>query len=184
MENNRRRWDAILDRIPEGRPFVGAEIGVLMANTAMRILAARPLLTHYMIDPWSVPDAGSSYAESGDDSATKGQDEHEKAYQTTVRRVSGYGERAVIMRMTSATAAPRFEDESLDYVFIDADHSFDGVYDDIRLWLPKLKRGGWIGGHDFEHPRFPGVAEAVRSIFIDEVIETDANRTWFVMDID
>ena len=182
----RRRWDAILDRIPEGSRMRGAEVGVLMANTSMRLLVARPLITHIMIDAWMVPEAGSSYAKSGDDNSAKDQDAHEAAYQTTLRRVSQFGDRAVIMRMMSDEACRQIEDGSLDYVFIDADHSYEGVRDDIDRWLPKVKAGGWIGGHDYEHPRFPGVSLAVFEAFgaYPNPIETDDNRTWFVRIVD
>jgi len=40
-------------------------------------------------------------------------------------------------------------DESLDFCYIDADHSYRAVSDDIRLWFPKIKKEGLLGGHDF-----------------------------------
>lgn len=175
----RQRWDAILDRLPMGVAIVGAEIGVLNGNTAHRILAARPLLTHYMIDPWAVPLEGSSYAKEADVNAQKPALEHEKAYQKTKKLTAFAGKRAVIMRMTSYQAAPSIEDHSLDFVFIDGDHSYEGVRADIKLWLPKVKHGGWIGGHDYDHPRLPGVTKAVDEAFPFGV-ELDDNRTWFV----
>ena len=64
-----------------------------------------------------------------------------------------------------------FEDESLDFVFIDADHVYDNVKKDILAWLPKIKPGGIIAGHDF-CPEHPGVEQAVREIFGDS-FETD-----------
>jgi predicted O-methyltransferase YrrM len=61
----------------------------------------------------------------------------------------------------SALAAARFDDASLDAVFIDADHSEEAVTRDIAAWLPKVKRGGVIAGHDVD--QF-GVAKAVSKI--------------------
>lgn len=175
----RQRWDAILDRLPQGEHLVGAEIGVLNANTASRILRERPLLKHFMIDPWCVPDKGSSYEESADTNALKSADEHEKAYQKTLALTNFAGARAVVMRMMSHEAVTEFEDESLDFVFIDGDHSYDGVKLDIKLWLPKVKKGGWIGFHDYDHPRLPGVKQAIDEAFDIKVLQFDDNRTAF-----
>lgn len=178
--NKRQRWDAILDRLPQGEHLVGVEVGVLKANTAHRLLVERPLLKHYMIDPWCVPDKGSSYDLSGDTNAQKTQAQHDADYKKTVELTRFAGKRAVIMRMMSEEAVVKFEKESVDFVFIDGDHSYDGAKLDTKLWLPIVKKGGWIGGHDYDHPRLPGVKKAVDEIFSDKKIELDDNRTWFV----
>jgi len=52
--------------------------------------------------------------------------------------------------MTSELAASVFKDSSLDFVFIDADHRYSHVSQDIEMWLPKVKRKGIIAGHDCE----------------------------------
>ncbi len=57
------------------------------------------------------------------------------------------------------------EDGSLDFVFIDADHSYEAVRDDIRNWRPKVRRGGWLGGHDYRSDKWPGVVRAVDEAF-------------------
>lgn len=68
----------------------------------------------------------------------------------------------------SAEAAKKYPDahdgEGLDFVFIDADHSYGSVRADIAAWLPKVKSGGIIAGHDFA-PEFPGVIQAVSEAF-------------------
>lgn len=62
------------------------------------------------------------------------------------------------MQQPSPDAADRFDDLSLDFVWIDADHSEDAFRADVVAWLPKLKTGGYIGGHDYDHPQHPGIA--------------------------
>lgn len=52
-------------------------------------------------------------------------------------------------RMSSQEAYKLYENDSLDFIFIDGDHSYQGVYNDIKNWLPKLKRGKTIAGHDY-----------------------------------
>ena len=49
----------------------------------------------------------------------------------------------------SWTAAEMFENQSVDFVFIDADHSYESVCKDIDGWLDKIKKGGILSGHDY-----------------------------------
>ena len=66
----------------------------------------------------------------------------------------------------SSEVVSQFEDESLDVVFIDLTHTYESVKEDIGLWLPKVKRGGILSGHDYEDS-WPGVVKAV-----DEMLPT------------
>jgi hypothetical protein len=68
----------------------------------------------------------------------------------------------------SAAAAVNFADQSVDFVFIDADHVYDRVKEDILAWLPKVKPGGIIAGHDYNPPH--EVKQAVDEIFGSRVI--------------
>jgi predicted O-methyltransferase YrrM len=70
-----------------------------------------------------------------------------------------------VHRGISWEVASYYTDNSLDCVFIDADHSYDAVSKDIGAWLPKVKRGGGIlAGHDYNW-QFPGVLRAVSERF-------------------
>lgn len=53
-----------------------------------------------------------------------------------------------------------FEDESLDFIYLDGDHSYENVSKEIPLWQAKVKRGGLMGGHDYSKRR-PEVIRAV-----------------------
>ena len=74
-----------------------------------------------------------------------------------------------IVQGESTTVAQTFDDWSVDAVFIDADHRYEHVRADIAAWLPKVRRGGMIAGHDYESREFPGVVQAVKETFGDAV---------------
>lgn len=73
------------------------------------------------------------------------------------------------IQCTSLEGAQRYADRSLDFVFLDAAHDYDSVKADIKAWRPKIKPGGYIGGHDYQ-TLFMGVVEAVNEEF--SVFET------------
>ena len=62
------------------------------------------------------------------------------------------------IRMASRDAARTFEDNSIDFIFIDAAHDYESVREDIYSWFPKLTPGGIMAGHD---KTWPGVVKAV-----------------------
>lgn len=68
-----------------------------------------------------------------------------------------------LIQEESSEAANRFANGSVDFVFIDANHSLEFVLRDIQAWLPKVRKGGTISGHDFREPC--GVEEAVVKVF-------------------
>jgi predicted O-methyltransferase YrrM len=74
---------------------------------------------------------------------------------------SGAVFRSLLVVDTTHEASKQVEDHSLDFVFIDADHSYEAVKDDIACWAPKVRAGGWVGGHDYHPRKFPGVVKAV-----------------------
>ena len=66
------------------------------------------------------------------------------------------------VRMPSVEAAKQYADKSLFFVFIDGSHLYEAVKEDILAWLPKVKSGGFIGGHDIDQTEeFNGVRKAV-----------------------
>jgi predicted O-methyltransferase YrrM len=92
-------------------------------------------------------------------------DEHDPdgdtIYERFLRNTAPYGF-VTPMRTTSVEASRELGDASVDWIFIDGDHSFGAVRDDIRAWFPKVKRGGVISGHDHD---WPSVRDAVASHF-------------------
>lgn len=71
-----------------------------------------------------------------------------------------------IIKSDSVRAAEQFPDKSIDFVFIDADHSYEGCKKDIEAWLPKCKK--LIAGHDYDKSCWPGVVHSVNEVFGEE----------------
>ena len=85
----------------------------------------------------------------------------------------------VLMRMDSTRASKLIAPESLDLVFIDAQHCYEGVKKDIENWLPKVKKGGIISGHDYNPNQLfleggNGVGRAVKEKFGEVNLEHDS----------
>ncbi len=85
-------------------------------------------------------------------------------------------------KSTSADAAMRFTDGTFDLVYIDATHYYHAVHADIVQWLPKVKQGGWIAGHDYNPVmlngrlrRYPGVRKAVDQFASNILIFPDSS---------
>ncbi len=70
------------------------------------------------------------------------------------------------LKTTSNHASTLFQNDSLEFVYIDALHTQEGVRTDILLWLPKVKNNGFIALHDYSNKKHhPGVRKAFDEIF-------------------
>jgi len=82
------------------------------------------------------------------------QDEHyrgsDSAFNLFKEHTSRFDIKPNIIRNISSIAVEEFEDSSLDWVFIDGDHSTSAVLEDLKLWSKKIKRGGILSGHDWQ----------------------------------
>ena len=98
-----------------------------------------PRIEVYAVDTWlgSEEHAGEECIKNG------------TLYEEFLANVKPVSRQLVPLRMTSLKGANFFADQSLDSVFIDAAHDYENVKADILAWLPKVKKGGLIGGHDY-----------------------------------
>lgn len=170
QRGNDRRWNILARLIREYRLTDCCEVGVKSGRNIERVLAQCPKTRWIAVDPW---DREMKYpARVGFWSAAQVEN-HEREFDALAAR---YKDRIRKIKAYSIAAASHVDDGSLDLVFIDALHTYDAVQEDIRLWLPKVRRGGWIGGHDYHHPRFPGVTKAVDEAF--PAIEEFEDHVW------
>lgn len=141
----------------------GAELGVWYGKTLFAMLAALPDLTMIGVDNWA---PYPHHAHHKDQAANREE----------VMRNAAMCPRAVIIEKDMTEAARDVPDASLDFIFIDGDHSYEGCRQDIVTWLPKIKPDGWITGHDF---LFPGVHEAVTELLMPVNCPTNiSDETW------
>lgn len=174
------RWEAIALRCPSDKIIRGAEVGVWNGKNAEQLLRRLPLLHLSLVDRWAAPDKKDSYYSSGAEMALKSHAKHKAAYEEAMSRVRFAASRVDVQVCDSGYGAELYPDKFFDFVFIDADHSREGCYRDIVAWCPKVKKDGFIGGHDFAHPDQGDVKGAVLDYFGGmDGIELDVNRTWF-----
>ena len=83
----------------------------------------------------------------------------------TKNKLDTYGDRYRLIELDSVVTADQFEDGSLDYVYIDGDHGYKGAYNDFVAWYPKVRVGGFFGGHDYITCKKCEVEKAVDQFF-------------------
>jgi hypothetical protein len=139
---------------------VGVEVGVERAHFSKVICETADKL--YGVDPL---EAYKGYREH------VSQDKLDGFYQEVLERMEG--KPFEIVRKYSIEAANDFTDESLDFVYIDANHNYDHVLADIKSWLPKVKPGGIVSGHDYIKRKGQDHLFGVKQAVNDYVIEND-----------
>ncbi len=125
----------------------GAEVGVEKGYYSEILCKSNPKLHLYSIDPWSA----SAY-EPGVDGIPNEQEVFERNYEEAKKRLAPYN--CTIIRKPSLEAAKDFSENSLDFVYIDANHDFVNVTNDIDTWKRKVRPGGILAGHDYAYFSF------------------------------
>jgi hypothetical protein len=100
-------------------------------------------------------------------------DDKDWLYETFLENIKPVNHIINSIRTTSLQASQCYKDRSIDFVFIDAAHDYENVKADLNAWYPKVKKGGFIGGHDY--PGFDGVVHAVNEFFMTERNNTALN---------
>ena len=172
----------LLSRLPEDVDLVGVEVGVWKGGNAATLLRHRPWLQLHLVDLWS-HNPNPDYAPVDPGHAGRSEEESRHVSHQAQRRFAD-NPRVKLYRMDSVAAAAWFADKSLDFVFIDADHSYTGVARDLPAWWPKIRPGGLLCGHDFA-PKFPGVIRAVREFHracarCRLPVDRGLDATWFI----
>lgn len=110
---------------------------------------------------------------------------NEKMYQQFLMNIEPIKDYINVVRKDSADAANDYEDSSIDFIYIDADHTYEGVMRDIQAWFPKMKKGSVMAGDDYyayagPNAPFKGLIRAVDDFFGDKVKEDQTSGVWYV----
>ena len=153
---------------PSGSHFVeiGCWRGTSTCFMAVEIINSGKQITFDCVDLWDY--SGEEYER--DDLFP----EKKKVYENFLTNIKPVKQVVRHHKMDSVEASKLFKDGSLDFIYIDASHSFVNVVFDLWAWYPKLRWGGLIAGHDYD---FPEVKAAVDGFFLKKKIET-LTRSW------
>jgi uncharacterized Rossmann fold enzyme len=182
MTPAQQRAHEVLKRLNGAAHPRGAEIGVFKGDMSAALLRANRALHLDMIDSWE--GGGGAYrGDSGDWHAELSADAQMEFRTAAIAKTQFAEDRRRIVS-TRSTIAARALSGQYDFVFLDADHSYEGCKADIEAWAAKVKPGGWLGGHDYENNDFPkfGVTRAVNEFVAASGLTLDRgdNFCWFV----
>lgn len=136
-----KRRDQISNLIKSlNRPRV-CEVGVRTGGF-LKVIAQENISEAYGVDIWKNTGA------NGQNDNLYSQKELDQQYQSTLDLFRN-NEKVKIIREFSDKASELFPDEYFDFVYLDADHTYEGIKRDLNCWYPKVKTGGVLSGHDY-----------------------------------
>lgn len=151
------------------------EVGVFRGVYAKQIIQVLKPQVYYGIDNYKVD------AQRPPHRSYQTQEQLDQLYLDVQRSLRGH----CLLRLNSEEAAIHFADNSLDFVYIDADHSYESVKRDLQAWYPKVRKGGILGGHDYIPRNHTvgvefGVIQAVDEMFPKVFLTDEEYKTWWV----
>lgn len=157
-------------RTPDGGTIVevGSFLGKSAAFMAVEILNSGKRIRFVCVDPFTAHLGAGVY----DSRAGIGE------FLSNMKR-GGVEHLVEVKQALSVDAAELFADGSIDFVFIDAAHDYENVRADICAWLPKIKHGGVLAGHDYGAKDWPMVRVAVEQTLSSGNVQTRADTVFW-----
>ena len=161
---------------------VAVEVGVQVGLFSEQILSRWKNGHLFLVDAWeNMPQ--SSY----NDAANVSNENHLLNMQQTKINLARFEGKYTMIKGFSNQVYKQFEDNYFDLVYLDANHHYEAVYEDISLWINKVKKGGFLCGHDYVdgyiqgHGQF-GVQSAVKDFFKrnPDFVTSESWPSWFV----
>lgn len=146
---SKEKSEKLMDLIHEVKPEVCVEIGVFGGSSVYpmaRTLKYFDYGTLYAIDPWETIDCLDGYDEEDPNYTWWNEMDLEKVYKDFARMLLRYNldTHCNVLKMTAENAITHFEDESIDILHIDGNHTEENNMKDLMLYFPKLKKGGYL----------------------------------------
>ena len=163
--------DLVLDQFPPGGTWVelGSWTGRSAAYCVVELINRNKLGEFYCVDTWK-GEAAIAY-----DTAIV--QDLKQIFRQNVKPIL---KQIKMLSMISWNAAKKFQDNSVDFCYVDAGHSYEAVSNDLTAWWPKLRPGSVFGGDDYTKG-YPGVQQAVWDFFGPQDIKVRrAGRCWLV----
>jgi hypothetical protein len=136
----REEFGSLLNEL--GLVGTGVEIGVFQGEFAEVLLRHWHGSQLVLVDPWRhLPEYLDSY--------NLPDAEMHRNYEITCRRLRRFDDRVIYLRSESGAVVEEFENDTFDFIYLDANHAYKAVAFDLAAWYPKLKRGGIMSGHDY-----------------------------------
>jgi len=145
----------------------GAEIGVKRGDFSKVLCQCNPILHLLCVDPWK------EYDELG--SPKMSQDKANKIHKRAKKTLQSFN--VELIRKFSMDAVAGIPNNSLDFVFIDGNHTFDFIMQDLIEWSKRVRPGGIVSGHDYYRFRNAGIVDAV-----DAYTRAHNIREWWLTD--
>ena len=142
--------------------LIGVEIGVYKGENAIEMLANCPALFLFLVDNYDriTKDAAGTYPYTSE--------EMKLVKAEAIQLLQSFNNRYMFIFKSSNEAVKEFNDLFFDYIYIDGDHRYEQIKQDLDFWYPKLKLGGIFAGHDFNEG---GVNKAVNEWFINNKLQ-------------
>jgi predicted O-methyltransferase YrrM len=164
-------YSYMVEKFPTNSHFVevGVWKGMSAAYMAVEIINSGKNIKFDCVDTWGYLDSQKEIPETM----------FEGLYETFLQNIDPVKHIITPIKDLSWDGAKHYEDNSLDFVFIDASHDYDRVKKDVEAWYNKVKEGGIISGHDYGS--FPGVKQAVDELVKDKNLKlnTAPGCVWF-----
>jgi len=153
-------YKSMVKKFPYGSKFIeiGSWKGKSSAYLAVEIINSKKNITLDCIDTWKGSSEHVAYENIISDDL----------YELFIKNISSLLSVINPVRLDSISASKNYEDKTIDFIFIDGSHDYENVKADINAWLPKVKFGGIISGHDYGS--WKTVTKAVDEFFEDKKV--------------
>jgi len=162
--------DLVLEKFPAGGTWVelGSWMGRSAAYCVVELINREKLGPFYCIDTW---DGGIEHL------GWKELDTLEQDFQRNIEPVRDH---VTVIRSESWRPAETFADDTVDFCYVDAGHTYEAVMKDLQAWWPKIRPGSYFGGDDYTKG-WPEVCQAVEDFFRDKAVRVrKSGRCWIV----